>query len=185
MPADITQIKDRLHFAQWLTENGYLGDGVEVGVLFGEYSAHLLSNWPGNLLMVDPWVQQKATVYLDGCNSVDMDRAFATAVAVVAPFGSRAKVIRAFSVDVAPCLPDGALSFVYLDGNHSRESVTADIAGWWPKLRSGGVMCGHDFYERHDNWHDCGVKSAVVFFASSLNLPIHTTPCTSWWVLKP
>lgn len=34
---------------------------------------------------------------------------------------------------------------VYLDGNHSLESVLEDIRAWKPKVKYGGILAGHDY----------------------------------------
>ena len=39
--------------------------------------------------------------------------------------------------------PD-SLDFVFIDGDHSTEAVTADIEAWLPKLKPDGVLAGHD-----------------------------------------
>lgn len=33
---------------------------------------------------------------------------------------------------------------VFIDGDHRYDAVAADIAAWLPKVRPGGVLCGHD-----------------------------------------
>jgi hypothetical protein len=50
-----------------------------------------------------------------------------------------------------------SLSFVFIDADHSYESVKADIAAWLPKVRAGGLIAGHDY--GIDLWP--GVKQAV------------------------
>ena len=54
------------------------------------------------------------------------------------------------------------VDMVFLDGDHSYEAVAADIEAWWPKLRAGGVMVGHDYTHPEvgeGGWP--GVKRAV------------------------
>ena len=184
-PSDLFQIRDRLHFAEWLTQHGLVSRGVEVGVLFGEYSAFMLGNWPGHLTLVDPWVNQDFKTYLDGCNGIDLPSAEATARAAVAPFGERATLLRMFSEQAAPLHEDGSLAFCYLDGNHAYEAVRHDLSLWWPKVQKNGIMAGHDFYNRDDAWQRCGVKDAIMAFGRETGLNIHLTPCTSWFILKP
>lgn len=185
----LTIMNTRLELPQFLIDRGLTGEGAEIGVLFGEFSRHILSNWPGTLYMIDPWEQQPADRYLDGCNSVDMNKALAKAVAAVAEFGARAVILREYSVPAAQHFRDRQLSWAYLDGNHSFDVITADLNAYWPKIRSGGILAGHDFYERHTPFHDCGVEIAVREFAMQNNLKLNVIPDAEgepgWWFDKP
>jgi len=40
--------------------------------------------------------------------------------------------------------PDAYFDFVFIDANHTYESVLADIQGWKPKVKPGGWLAGHD-----------------------------------------
>jgi Methyltransferase domain len=55
----------------------------------------------------------------------------------------RAKV-SAYSVKAAESFSDGSLDFVYIDANHTFQHVNQDLRAWYPKLRVGGLICGHD-----------------------------------------
>jgi len=44
-------------------------------------------------------------------------------------------------------IKNNSLDFVYIDADHSYESVKMDIASWLPKVKNGGVIAGHDY-----NW---------------------------------
>ena len=39
------------------------------------------------------------------------------------------------------------LSFLFIDGGHSREAATADYEGWAPNVVLGGVLAIHDVFE--------------------------------------
>ena len=57
-------------------------------------------------------------------------------------------VIRKKSVEASLGFKDGSVDLVFLDGDHSFDGCSADIVAWWPKLRKGGVMLGHDYCAR-------------------------------------
>ena len=67
--------------------------------------------------------------------------------------------IRAASVEAANLYEDGSLDFVFIDADHSYESVKADIAAWAPKVRQGGLIAGHDFNPANPTG---GVERAVL-----------------------
>lgn len=46
------------------------------------------------------------------------------------------------------------VDLVFLDADHRYEAVKADIAAWWPHVRTGGLLIGHDY-------HLGGVRQAV------------------------
>lgn len=54
--------------------------------------------------------------------------------------------IRKTSVEAAKDFPDRSLNAVYIDAEHDEESIREDIKVWRPKLKFGGLLCGHDFY---------------------------------------
>jgi hypothetical protein len=87
-----------------------------------------------------------------------LDGFYAEAHARLAEFGSRANIIRAASVETAAGFKDHSIDVVYIDGNHTLPYVIADVHAWAPKVRPGGMVCGHD-YGRRSVGH---VKEAVM-----------------------
>lgn len=67
------------------------------------------------------------------------------------------KIIRKFSGAASQDFKDGSVDFVFIDANHNYDPVRADIAAWLPKVRSGGIIAGHDYTA----WNWPGVKKAV------------------------
>lgn len=51
------------------------------------------------------------------------------------------------TADAADLFPDNHFDFVYIDASHDFDSVCRDIRAWLPKVRSGGMLAGHDFNE--------------------------------------
>jgi cephalosporin hydroxylase len=56
-------------------------------------------------------------------------------------------IIEKFSEDAIHDVPDNSLDFVYLDADHSYDFVMQDIILWGRKLKKGGAMSGHDYYD--------------------------------------
>lgn len=56
------------------------------------------------------------------------------------------EVIRSTSIDTVRFFRRRGLDFVYIDGNHSFESVAQDIWYWSAKVRPGGMVAGHDYF---------------------------------------
>jgi predicted O-methyltransferase YrrM len=54
-------------------------------------------------------------------------------------------VVRGQSLAAAATFADGSIDWLFVDADHTYESVRADIAGWAPKVRPGGLFSGHDF----------------------------------------
>ena len=183
--SNIPLIRDRLDLPRWLVQKGILLPIVEVGTLFGEYAEHLLEYFPGTVHVVDPWENQPVTSYCDGCNAVNLPNAYLKTLARLERFGDRAVFHRKYSLNAALHFDEESLGAVFVDSNHSYESAQADIAMWYRKVVKGGIVAGHDFYNRHDDWHDCGVQQAVEEFCAEMKLEFYTTECTSWWIHKP
>lgn len=73
--------------------------------------------------------------------------------------------LRETSTDGARFFADNSIDLVFIDADHSEECVTADIKAWWPKVKWGGILAGHDY----ENGDDPGVKAAVDKAFGSVN----------------
>ena len=43
--------------------------------------------------------------------------------------------------------PLGPVDLVFLDGDHQLWAVKSDIRAWKPRVKEGGILCGHDYNE--------------------------------------
>lgn len=66
------------------------------------------------------------------------------------------KDIKGNTWEVASQFEDNSVNFVFIDADHNYESVKKDILSWLPKMKKGGIMSGHDYFN-----NTCGVKQAV------------------------
>lgn len=121
--------------------------GAEIGVWRGAYSATFCEAGM-HMLCVDPWLSYPA--WQDTKNSLApaaqeqlMAESYRDAVARLTPLN--ATIARKFSAEAAADVPDGSLDLVYIDGNHVYDAVIQDLTLWSTKVRSGGIIAGHDF----------------------------------------
>lgn len=158
---------------------------VEIGVYVGRLSGRLLARHRGVYLhMVDPWAETGADSYAQtGDFMAKQDAARHEAVMVqalrsVAPYQGRYTVQRMTSEQASRLYVDESIDAVFIDGDHSYEGCSTDIRLWWPKVRPGGVLSGHDY--RTDK--DFGVIRAVDEFKGNRELRLglnHT-----WFITK-
>jgi len=124
--------------------------GAEIGVWEGDFSEKLLKGIPGlHMTCVDSWIPYAN--YLDHRRQHKLGAAYEIAKERLAPY--EVTFIRAFSLPASEQVPDAALDFVYIDANHSFEHLVADIAAWTPKVRSGGIISGHDYFHAPRHLH--------------------------------
>ena len=55
-----------------------------------------------------------------------------------------------FDTELVANFADGSVDFVYIDSLHNYEAVRVTIARWFPKLRKGVIVAGHDFCRGSD-----------------------------------
>ena len=121
---------------------------AEIGVYEGSLSKSLRYNFPeAHLYLVDPWVlyeQYLEEVAGPVCRDVaEMEEAYAS-VCRMFQGDPQVTIVRKFSSQAAADF-DGELDLLYIDGNHSYEFVKEDMLAWMPKVRSGGILSGHDY----------------------------------------
>jgi hypothetical protein len=155
---------------------GQTGIGAEVGVCFGFFSDLILKTSKVDLLVsVDSW---------------DNDTDYHAAGRLLSKHGYRSALLRTQSLTAASLFQDGFFDFVYIDAEHDYDHVKADIAAWYPKVKPGGFLSGHDYEPGWTNpegkFFPFGVIEAVDEFAAANGLQVETVGgYRSWKVSKP
>ena len=164
--------------------------GAEVGVYKGETSAHLLRELPGlTLYAVDCW---HPAPFRDPRNQFSMmaqqkDRpdVFAAwereARSNTAFAGDRCRILKADFREAAELIPDDSLEFVFLDAAHSYRDTMEQILWYWPKVREGGLVTGHDYGYPRAGYEVVAqaVDAAARFFRADLH--VDKGSYVWWW----
>ena len=82
------------------------------------------------------------------------------------------------SVSASIILKDFVFDFVYIDANHDYSNVLNDCVRWFPLVKDGGVLGGHDFNGSH-----LDLQEAVHDFCEDNDLRLFVKP-DDWWVVK-
>jgi hypothetical protein len=200
-------IKYRSELSSLFQEKNSLGKGTEVGVSKGEHARTILSKYLGHLYLVDPWTMQDPQEYEDITNSEDHESNLYTCATNLSKYESRYTIVRKKSSLAANDFENESLDFVYIDANHKYSFVKADIEAWFPKVRTGGIVSGHDYFNEWDDITDIapngidryvfnvdgiklatfGVNPAVNEFCAQNNYNLQTTRYEwfgSWYFIK-
>jgi predicted O-methyltransferase YrrM len=100
-----------------------------------------VDTWKGSIEHVDDIFVQEDTLYSEFLKNIE-------------PVKHIINPIRMLSLDACQIYPDNSLDFVYIDASHEYEDIKNDIINWLPKVKTGGIISGHDF-----SWD--GVTKAV------------------------
>jgi hypothetical protein len=174
----------------------------EVGVKQGKYAEYILKNIPSieRIYLVDVWAHQSN--YKDHANvsQSKQDQFLQDTIQRMEPWLDKVTILRGLSVDMASDIPDGSLDWVYIDARHDYIGCRQDIESYWPKVKSAGVMSGHDYLHAHEvpgqDWSLCSdgtvhpgsVKGAVDDFANLHNKQVLVSyrekMFSSWSIIK-
>ena len=72
--------------------------------------------------------------------------------------------LRAWSLDAAADFHEPSIGLIFIDGDHSRDAVVADLRAWLPLVRAGGWVALHD-----SGWAD-GVQHAIATIVEPLTI---------------
>lgn len=154
--------------------------GCEVGVATGGMSYSILQRTNvEKLYSVDPYC---GSYFADFAAKGILDLYFFHVKARLGQFGERSQMLRMDSLEAGKLFKENELDFVFIDADHSYESVKQDVKLWYTKVRSGGVIAGDDYATR---WP--GVPQAVDEFFKVLGLTVNQEKDSPrvWWVQKP
>ena len=177
-------ILHRIDLVKLLPENSMV---AEIGVAEGNFSCDLLDAGAGVLYSID------ACETIDGVTGDGNfpqhwhDNNFNIASKRLSEYGYRSRIIKKLSKDAAFDIPSLQFDMIYLDAGHYYDAVISDLRTWYPKLKHGDIMAGHDFLNE-----DYKVMEAVYDFVkhNGINATVNIIPennpnDASFYFIKP
>jgi len=143
--------------------------GIEIGSLSGESAEIFLkSNAFKTFYCIDPWFDYwKTEDYIRA--EKNFDNRFSN--------NSIIKKVKMKSSEAILVLDVDKIDFLYIDGNHDYEYVKSDLRHYFPLVKHGGIVAGHDWENR---WR--GVTKAVLEFFGKP--PMKKYEDSSWMYIK-
>ncbi|MCU0802187.1 MAG: class I SAM-dependent methyltransferase [Rhodobacteraceae bacterium] len=146
------------------------GIGAEIGVFWAHFADVLASEFrPARLYLVDPWHKLHGETYPNwgrytNFGQLTTRETLLQARTLEQRYPGIVKVKVDYGESFLAGMPDGHFDWVYLDAHHAYDMVMADLKAILPKMKSGGVIMGDDYFTDPDSQH-AGVKRAVDAFA--------------------
>lgn len=176
----------RWDFLAGLMDSLKLKTFVEVGCKEGRTTGHILKTIPdARVVAIDPWCvmpDQKAVKDGETYEEWDFAKIEAEFWKNVGDNKDRCEMLRCTSekaAEIQIALPhlDRDIDITFIDAAHDYESVKADIRRWYPFVREGGVLAGHDFNHK---WP--GVQRAIAECFDLMQIGVG--PDSVWFLIK-
>ena len=120
---------------------------IEIGVGNGANALNMLVGVQNfKLYLVDSYDVDKSTFQFGKKFTPDEREEFIKSVRDrLAPFSDRVELIIQDSETASQKFSDEYFDYIYIDAQHEYEDVLRDVKAWYPKLKKGGTISGHDY----------------------------------------
>ena len=119
---------------------------VEVGVWKG-HSASLIGEvvkkQGGHLYCIDHWRGSVGTELVEEAEKQDIYSVFEHNMKELNLWDCITPM-QLDSLTASQAFPDKSIDFLFLDADHRYHQFYDDLINWTPKMKSGGIVCGHD-----------------------------------------
>ena len=139
---------NREDLPQHIKENYSLIDPIkniaEIGSFEGTYALSILSSFPNaKISLIDMWETSGNDFYYS-IRPGTVESAYQVALKRFESFDN-VKLLKGSSLEISKSFEDSSLDFIYIDADHSYEGCLQDLQLWYPKVRTGGIISGHDW----------------------------------------
>jgi hypothetical protein len=153
--------------------------GVEIGVQYGVNARDILDKYDiKTLYLIDPYGLFPSASG-GGLTGQESDKIKERAYDYLKNYNDKIIWVEEFSWDAVNLIPDN-LDFIYIDGDHRAEAVEKDIELYYPKVRIGGLVAGHDYEKRRAP----GVVNTIDNFFKDKKEVLRTGGKWDWWCRK-
>lgn len=117
---------------------------IEIGTGRGHFTQIILESisQEGHLFTIDPFDGRSGGPEHE---KIPGEVLFAEVQRRLSLYKDRYTIIVGLSEMVSRLFSECSLDMVFIDAAHDYESVRTDIMSWLPKIKEGGVICGHDY----------------------------------------
>lgn len=121
------------------------GNFLEIGGGSGSFFDHNMATFGHmiqNYVIIEPYsliseTKERLPAFAEKVYKWRNNSSSPTSVTVHDEFSTNLELIKSF--------PDEYFDFVYIDGDHSYKGAKSDLINYFRKVRSGGVIAGHDY----------------------------------------
>lgn len=106
--------------------------GVEIINSGKDIKLDCVDTWLGAPELMNEDVIINGTLYSDFIKNIE-------------PLKDVIKPIRLTSTQASHLYEDESLDFIFIDADHTKEGIEADLKCWYHKVKVGGVIAGHDY----------------------------------------
>jgi len=130
---------------------------AEVGVDRAAFARHMLLELGrqhvkvSSYFAIDPWLSSAVP--------------FREAFEELLRFWPAVKIVHGTGAEASTWVNDSSLHFAFIDAVHDFKHVMLHLKAWWPKIKVGGVLAGHD-YAPEKPYRFPGCVRAVQTFAT-------------------
>lgn len=142
---------------------------TEIGAWMGE-SATIAAKYFKKITSIDPYPREDMISLRE--NYLENTKHIQDCTLLELPSSAAVELFDDLSIDI-----------LYIDGCHEYESVKADFISYHDKVKPGGVISGHDYWDDVNDWP--GVRNAVDEMLEKYSYKLHKRfSDSSWMVIK-
>ncbi|MCC6370402.1 MAG: class I SAM-dependent methyltransferase [Bacteroidia bacterium] len=162
---------------------------AELGVFRGDFSQHILRiTKPKEAHFIDVWWVEFGENYPDwgaytNYGKLKTRDAYNESKAKIDKYKANSIIHVGSDLDYLSSFKDHHFDWVYIDSSHYYDHTVKELAILNRKMKPGGIISGHDWYDEENHVHG-GVKKAIVEFCTAEKWEVFYKDEFSQWAIK-